>query len=136
MVGMGDWTILISEKFESLDFDFIFILYKMTDLYIEEHEEQTTQTKTHSLDTAKHIIEILENAFDNNTLKFKSDAEISVELNNISNLQIDINDKLKAINAAKQKYNIKDIKKYLKDNNIEYTKEEFEHVKVYLKYRV
>lgn len=109
----------------------------MTDLYIEEVEEQTTtESKTHSLDTAKHIIEILENAFNKNELSFKSDAEISVELNNISKLQIDINDKLKAINAAKQKYNIKDIKKYLKDINIEYTKETFEHVKIYLKYRV
>lgn len=111
----------------------------MTDLYIEEQQPQNKQIphlKLPSLDSARQLIEIIENAFDNETLKFKSDMEVDVDVKNISSLQIDINDKLKAINAAKQKYNFKDIKKYLKDNNIAYTKEDFEHVKIYLKYRV
>lgn len=106
----------------------------MTDSYIEEHEQ--TQSPTSSIDNAKNIITMLENAFNNGDLTFKSDNEINTEINNISNLQIDINDKLKAINAAKQKYNLKDIKKYLKDCLIEYNKETFEHVKIYLKYKV
>lgn len=89
-----------------------------------------------NLEDIQNVFELLDRAFANEELIYKTDEQINESIKKISNLELDIKDKIKAINGVKLNYDLKEVKKYLKANDVNLTPRVLDYVKLYLKYEI